>query len=138
MDWDNWHNGDCVCVPDSAETALPVQDVLGRIAVGFRRASVDWLEGDRWVQARIAKHTEFGSHELIMQAERNMLGNALLVSVADEAGPNAAWVRFCITRWDAGIMELHYEPPDDPRCRSLARKLAEVLGYEFHPWEEIA
>ncbi len=136
MEWDNWESGDCVCVPAPAETGLPVHDVLGRIAIGFRRTSVDWLEGDRRVQARVAKHIEWGSQELILQADRNMLGNAMLVSVTDEAGPNAAWVRFYITRWDAGMMELHYEPPDDPRCRSLARKLAELLGYEFHPFDE--
>lgn len=37
---------------------------------------------------------------------------------------------------DTGGIQLCYEPPGaEQACRSLALKLAEVLGYEFLPWD---
>ena len=59
----------------------------------------------------------------------------MLVSVADAAGPDAVWVRFYLTA-DAGCLELNYRPAAAVAAgRVLAAKLAELLGYEFSPWD---
>jgi hypothetical protein len=101
------------------------------VAVGFRRVVIDWPEGRRWAEARAAKAAEVGYRGVLLEAERALRDESVLVSVADAAGPGAAWVRFYMTA-DAGLLELHYEPPGAlEACRELARKLAEVLGYEF-------
>ena len=130
-EWSEWESGDCVRAPDrpGAEVAQP--EVLRRVAVGFRRVVIDWPEGRRWAEARAAKAAEVGYRGVLLEAERALRDESVLVSVADAAGPGAAWVRFYMTA-DAGLLELHYEPPGAlEACRALALKLAEALGYEF-------
>jgi hypothetical protein len=115
---------------------LPQREVLQRVAGAFRRVVIDWTEGDRWVEARINALTEFGSSSIILEAENALRGQAVLVSVADAPGPDAAWVRFYMTP-DTEFFELHYEPPGAlEACRALALKLAEALGYEFDAYED--
>jgi hypothetical protein len=115
---------------------LPQREVLQRVAGAFRRVVIDWTEGDRWVEARIAAWTRPGSSPIILEAEHALRGRAVLVSVADAGGADAAWVRFYMTP-DTEFFELHYEPPGAVEaCRALALKLAEALGYEFETAEE--
>jgi hypothetical protein len=72
-----------------------------------------WLvtgtNGENVVEARAAKAAEFGYRGVLLEAERALRDESVLVSVADAAGPDAAWVRFYMTA-DAGLLELHYEP----------------------------
>src|SRR5262245_66270849 len=136
-EWSAWGSGDCVHAPDrpGAEVAQP--EVLRRVAVGFRRVVIDWPEGERWAEARAAKAAEVGYRGFLLEAERALRGESVLISVADAAGPDAAWVRFYLTA-DAGLLELHYEPAGAVSgCRALAGKLAGLLGYEFAAWEDI-
>jgi hypothetical protein len=136
VDWENWNSGDSVGVPDDTGVAVEQAEVLRRVAVGFRRVCIDWTEGDRWAEARIAKATEFGYTGILLEAEHSLRGRSVLVSVADDPGPDAVWVRFYITPEDDG-MELNYLPAAAvPAGRVLAVKLAELLGYKFFPWEE--
>jgi hypothetical protein len=114
--------------------SLDPPEILRRVATAFRRAVIDRAEGDRWVEARISKAAEVYSG-LLLEAEHALRGHTVLVSVADAAGPDAAWVRFYMTP-DTGGFELHYEPPGaEDACRALARKLADVLGYVFVVWD---
>ena len=122
--------------PGSAGRGLAQPEVLRRVAVGFRRVVIDWPEGQRWAEARAAKAEEVGYRGFLLEAERALRDESVLVSVADAAGPDAAWVRFYMTA-DAGMLELYYAPAAAvPACRSLAVKLAGLLGYEFVTWEE--
>jgi hypothetical protein len=134
-EWLEWESGDYVHAPDRPGAELDQPEVLRRVAVGFRRVVIDWPEGERWAEARAAKAEEFGYRGFLLEAERALRDESVLVSVADAAGPDAAWVRFYLTA-DAGILELYYEPAAAvPACRALAVKLAGLLGYEFAPWE---
>ena len=134
-DWLQGVSGDCVHAPDRPGAEVAQAEVLRRVAVGFRRVVIDWPEGQRWAEARAAKAAEFGYRGFLLEAEQALRDESVLVSVADAAGPDAAWVRFYLTA-DAGLLELHYEPAGAvPACRALAGKLAGLLGYEFAPWE---
>jgi hypothetical protein len=133
--WLTGVSGDCVHAPDRPGAELAQPQVIRRVAVGFRRVVIDWPEGRRWAEARAAKAEEFGYRALLLEAERALRDESVLVSVADAAGPDAAWVRFYMTA-DAGMLELYYEPAAAaPASRALAVKLAGLLGYEFAPWE---
>jgi hypothetical protein len=136
-EWSDWESGDSVGIPNWPDgPRLPQGEVLRRVAVAFRRVVIDWAEGDRWVEARIGKATEVGYPGGLLAAEYALRGRAVLVSVADAAGPEAAWVRFYMTP-DTESLDLHYEPPGArAACRVLALKLAEALGYEFSTDEE--
>lgn len=131
---DEWfeESGDSVDRPDGPHgPSLDPHEVLRRVAVGFRRVAIDWAEGDRRAEARIRKAVESGYRGLLLESEEALRGQTVLVSVADAAGPDAPWVRFYMTP-DTGGFELHYEPKGaETACRALARKLAEVLGYEL-------
>jgi hypothetical protein len=134
--WLTGVSGDCVHAPDRPGAELAQPEVLRRVAVGFRRVVIDWPEGERWAEARAAKAEESGYRGLLLDAERALRDESVLVSVADAAGPDAAWVRFYLTS-DAGMLELYYDPAAAvPACRALAVKLAGLLGYEFATWEE--
>jgi hypothetical protein len=114
---------------------LEQHEILRRVAAGFRRVVIDWAEGDRWAEARIRKATDIGWSGLLLEAEQALRGHSVLVSVADAAGSDAAWVRFYMTPDTSGF-ELCYQPSGaEAACRALALKLAEVLGYEFSPWD---
>lgn len=128
-------SGDAVAAPDGSGTTLDVADVLRRVAVGFRRVVIDWDEGDRWVDARVAAATEIGYRGFLLEAEQALRGQSVLVSAADRPGACATWVRFYLTR-DTGLLELRYDPADAwPAGRELGVKLATLLGYEFVPAE---
>jgi hypothetical protein len=135
-DWYDSVSGDIVGIhnwPDGPR--LGQHEVLRRIAAAFRRVVIDWTEGDRWAEARISKAAEVYSG-FLLEAEQALRGTSVLVSVADAAGPDAAWVRFFMTP-DTESFELQYEPPEaEEACRALALKLAEALGYEFSRWED--
>jgi hypothetical protein len=135
-EWSFSESGDSVNMlnwPDGPR--LPQREILRRVAAAFRRVVIDWAEGDRWAEARISKAAEVYSG-FLLEAEQALRGTSVLVSVADAAGPDAAWVRFYMTP-DTESLELHYEPPGaEAACRALARKLAEVLGYEFAAYED--
>ena len=134
-EWSEWASGDHVHAQDRPGAEVVQAEVLRRVAVGFRRVVIDWPEGRRWAEARAAKAEEFGYRGFLLEAERALRDESVLVSVADAAGPDAAWVRFYLTG-DAGLLELHYEPAGAvPACRALAGKLAGLLGYEFSPWD---
>jgi hypothetical protein len=136
-EWSYLESGDTVGIPNWPEgLRLPQSEVLRRVSVAFRRVVIDWAEGDRWAEARAAKAAEFGYRGFLLEAEHALRGQSVLVSVADAAGPEAAWVRFYMTP-DTESFELHYEPPGaEAACRALARKLAEALGYEFAAYED--
>ncbi|QEL15637.1 hypothetical protein [Limnoglobus roseus] len=96
--------------------------------------SIDWPTGDRYVEARLEKSREFYSGELL-ELEYQLRGRTAFVAVADD--PGVVQLQFLIVRF-ANMLELHYEPPAAlPEGRTLANKLAELLGYEFHSVEEI-
>jgi hypothetical protein len=137
-EWSDWGpSGDIVGIRNWPEgPRLPQREVLSRVAAAFRRVVIDWTEGDRWAEARISKATEVGYSGFLLEAEQALRGRSVLVSVADAAGPDAAWVRFYMTP-DTEAFELHYEPPRaEEACRALALKLAEALGYEFEAYED--
>ena len=135
-EWSEWASGDCVHAPGRPGAEVAPTEVLRRVAVGFRRVAIDWPEGERWAEARAAKAAEVGYRGVLLEAERALRDESVLVSVADASGPDAAWVRFYMTA-DAGLLELHYEPAWAlPACRALAGKLAGLLGYEFAPLED--
>jgi hypothetical protein len=135
-EWHNWESGDSVGIRNWPHgPRLEQHEVLRRVAAAFRRVVIDWTEGDRWAEARISKAAEVYSG-FLLEAEQALQGTSVLVSVADAGGPDAAWVRFYMTP-DTESFELHYEPPGaEAACRALARKLAEVLGYEFAAYED--
>jgi hypothetical protein len=134
-EWSDWESGDCVHAPDRAGAEVAQAEVLRRVAIGFRRVVIDWPEGARWAEARAAKAAEVGYRGFLLEAEQALRDESVLVSVADDAGPEAVWVRFYLTA-DAGLLQLHYEPAAAvPACRALAGKLADLLGYEFASWE---
>jgi hypothetical protein len=130
-EWSDWESGDSVNMPNWPHgPSLDQHEILRRVAAAFRRVVIDWAEGDRWAEARISKAAEVYSG-LLLEAEQDLRGTSVLVSVADAAGPDAAWVRFIMTHDTSGL-ELHYEPPGaEDECRALARKLGDILGYEF-------
>ena len=136
-EWYDWESGDSVGIRNWPHgPRLEQHEVLRRVAAAFRRVVIDWTEGDRWAEARISKAVEIGWSGLLLEAEQALRGTSVLVSVADTAGPDAAWVRFYMTP-DTESFELHYEPPGaEEACRALARKLAEVLGYQFDAYED--
>ncbi|MDY3555948.1 hypothetical protein R5W24_005094 [Gemmata sp. JC717] len=131
-EWSGWESGDSVGMPNWPHgPTLDQHEILRRVAAAYRRVVIDWTEGDRWVDARIAAWEKQEGPPVILAAERALRGRTVLVSVADAAGPGAAGVRFYMTP-DTASLDLHYEPPGaEPACRELGRKLAEVLGYEF-------
>src|SRR3954447_21289443 len=124
-EWSDWESGDTVGIPNWPDgPMLPQREVLRRVAGAFRRVVIDWTEGDRWVEARISAATEIGYPGGLLAAEHALRGRAVLVSVADAAGPDAAWVRFYMTP-DTECLDLHYDPPGaEAACRALGRKLA--------------
>jgi hypothetical protein len=131
-EWSDWESGDFLHATDEPGAAVPLVEVLHRIVVGFRRVVIDWTEGDRWVDWRIAKHTEIGSPPVIMDAEHSLRRRTALVSLAEEAGPDAVWVRFFLIKHDTASLDLNYQPATAAeRGRALAHKLAELLGYRF-------
>jgi hypothetical protein len=135
VEWASWYSGDCVRAPDRHGGEVEQAEVLRRVAVGFRRVIIDWPEGDRWAEARVAHGTAVGFGGGLLDLERALRGRSVLVSAADAAGPEAAWVRFYMTP-DTGLLELGYQPPSAvAEGRALAAKLAGLLGYEFVPWE---
>ena len=125
-------SGDIVGMPNWPHgPSLDQYEILRRVVAGFRRVVIDWTQGDRWAEARISKAVEIGWSGFLLEAEQALRGQSVLVSLADAAGPGVPWVRFYMTP-DTSGMELCYEPPGAAEaCRELARKLAEVLGYEF-------
>ncbi|MBN9522978.1 hypothetical protein J0H58_31445 [bacterium] len=131
-EWSGWESGDSVGMPNWPHgPSLDQHEILRRTAIAFRRVVIDWAEGDRWAEARISGAVEIGYTGLLLEAEHSLRGRSVLVSLADEGGPGAAWVRFYMTP-DTGCLDLHYEPPGaEVACRQLALKLADVLGYEF-------
>ena len=136
MDWSKQETGDCVYAPGEAPPGLEQAEVLRRVAAGFRRVVIDWTEGDRWVDARVAKAIEIGWSGLLLEAERALYGQSVLVSLAEDPGPDATWLHFYMTS-DAGMLELHYEPKGARHAgRALAGKLAALLGYQFETLEE--
>jgi hypothetical protein len=68
-EWSDWESGDFLHAADKPDAEVPLDEVLQRVAVGFRRVVIDWCEGDRWVDWRITKHIEVGSPPVIMEAE---------------------------------------------------------------------
>ncbi len=131
-EWSAWESGDSVDMPNWPHCPVVEQhEVLRRVATAFRRVVIDWAEGDRWAEARVAAWARLEGQPVIMAAERALRGTSVLVSLADAAGPGAAWVRFYMTPDTTGL-DLHYEPPGaEAACRALARKLAGLLGYDF-------
>ena len=66
-------------------------EVLSRIIAKFRRVVIDWTEGDRWVEARIRALTDLDAHDVVLEAERALRGQTVLVSLAaDPLCPAAA------------------------------------------------
>jgi len=131
-EWLEWESGDFLHASDKPGTELPLDEILHRIVVGFRRVVIDCCEGDRWVDWRIAKHVEMGSPSVIMDAEHSLRGRTVLVSLSDEAGPDAVWVRFFLFKHDTTSLDLNYQPVTALESgRVLAHKLAEMLGYQF-------
>jgi hypothetical protein len=130
-------SGDSVNMPNWPHgPVLEQREILRRVAAAFRRVVIDWDEGDQWVEVRIAKAVESGYSGFLLEAEHDLRSRTVLVSFADAAGSGEAWVRFYMTQDTSGF-ELHYDPAGAvSACRALARKLAEVLGYEFAAWEE--
>jgi hypothetical protein len=134
-EWSNWASGDCVHAPDQPGAEVTQAELLRRVAVGFKRVVIDWPEGRRWAEVRAAKAEEDGYRGLLLEAEQGLRDESVLVSIADAAGPDAVWVRFYLTK-DAGILELNYHPATAVAAgQALAAKLAEILGYEFSPWD---
>lgn len=135
-DWSAWGSGDMVCQPglDVDDPGVPVPDVLRRVAVAFRWVAIDWPGGDRYVEARLKESVKWYSGELL-DLEYQLRGRTVLVTVADD--PRVVQLQFLIVR-AANILELHYDPPAAlAEGRVLANKLAALLGYEFHPAEEL-
>ena len=54
-EWFGWESGDSVASNWPHGPVLDQHEILRRVAAGFRRVVIDWAEGDRWVEARIAK-----------------------------------------------------------------------------------
>jgi hypothetical protein len=131
-------SGDCVHVPGQDEDFVPPDqaEVLRRVATGFRRVEIDWFEGERYAEARLAKGIEVGVPEGLRQLDVALFrGRTALVSVADAAGTDAAWVRFYLTPHPQ-LLELYYDPASAvPAGRAVALRLAELLGFEFATWE---
>src|SRR2546430_15240149 len=93
-EWSDWESGDTVGIPNWPDgPMLPQREVLQRVAGAFRRVVIDWTDGDRWVEARISKAVEIGWSGLLLEAEQALRGQAVLVSVADGPGADAAWAR---------------------------------------------
>jgi hypothetical protein len=135
-EWYNFESGDSVCAADRPGAAIEQVEILRRVAAGFQRVNIDWTEGDRWVERRIVKAVEVGYGGFLLEAEHALRGRSVLVSVADTAGSDAVWLRFYMTP-DTGGFELNYRPASATSAgRVLAIKLAELLGYEFTPWEK--
>ena len=135
-EWNDWYSGDCVHAPDRKGADVAQDEVLRRVAIGFRRVVIDWPEGERWAEARAAKAAHDGYRGFLLDAEEALRMESVLVSVADAAGPDAAWLRFYMTA-DTGVIELNYHPAEAIVAgRALAVKLAELLGYEFAAWED--
>ena len=128
----DWASGDSVGMPNWPHGPMLEQcEVLRRVAAAFRRVTIDWTEGDRWAEARISRAVEIGYSGLLLDVEYALRGHSVLVSLADEPGADAAWIRFYMTP-DTESLELHYEPLGArPACRALGVKLAAALGYEF-------
>jgi hypothetical protein len=136
-EWSDWESGDFLHAADKPGAEVPLAEFLHRVAVGFRRVVIDWTEGDRWVDCRIAKHTEIGSPRVIMDAEHSLRGRTALVSVSDEVGPDAVWVRFFLIKHDTTSLDLNYQPATAAeRGQALAHKLAEILGYQFANYDD--
>jgi hypothetical protein len=139
VDWSNWESGDCIYAPDLETPPLEQAEVLRRIATGFRRVVIDWPEGDRYVDARLARAIDVGYSGALLEAERNLRGRTVLVSVAEESGPDATWLKFLMPSDDGYVemMALHYEPLNATFAgRALADKLAALLGYQFETADE--
>lgn len=138
MDWVNWYSGDFVHVPDDVwpDRNLKYDELVARVAKGFRHVTFDWITGDLWVAERRRGMIELGAPAVVMRAEDKLVGNSVLVTVADTSGTEGCRVGFFLTR-DTGVLELGYQPVSDIEGgRALGRKLAEVLGYTFTTREE--
>lgn len=126
-----------VHVPGVDEDLVPLDqaEVLRRVATGFRRIEINWFEGERYAEARIAQGIEVGMPERLRQLDVALFrGRTALVSVADATGADAAWVRFYLTPHPQ-LLELYSDPASAvPAGRAVARKLAELLGFEFASW----
>jgi hypothetical protein len=133
-EWSDWESGDCVAITNSGEDipGRPQREILQRVAEAFRRVIIDWTEGERYAEARIAAMVEVGMPKGLLELDEKLFrGHTVLMSVADAAGSDAAWVRFLMSVNTASF-DLHYEPPGAlETCRELGRKLAEALGYVF-------
>ena len=120
-EWSDWKSGDFLYATDKPGAEVPLAEVLHRVSVGFRRVVIDWTEGDRWVDWRLAKHTEVGSPPVIMDAEHSLRGRTALVSLSEEVGPDAVWVRFFLIKHDTASLDLNYQPATAAeRGRALA------------------
>lgn len=69
-EWSEWVSGDSVHTPDHPGAGITQSELLRRAAVGFRRAAIDWPEGERWAVARAAKAAEDGYRGLLPEAEQ--------------------------------------------------------------------
>lgn len=130
VEWADWESGDCVFAPDRPDAILHPDEVIRRVALGFRQVAIDRAAGDRWAEARVEAAERAGYRGLLLDAERALVGRVALVSASDGC---CVWVRFHLTA-DAGCLELHYDPPEAlGGGRRVAVQLARLLGYEFAP-----
>lgn len=130
MDWDS---GDALVQPPGVVSAS-LNILLPKIASDFAFIAVDWTEGNKWIERRIEKAIAISYPPELIQAERSLYGVTPLVVVSDAGvGPKVSF--FLLPNPE--IIELHYEPIESrQRCRELASRLADLIGYELQLWED--
>src|SRR5262249_15161001 len=103
-----------------------------RVSTSFRRVAIDRFRGDGAVRRRLDQLVFAHASESLIQATEAQKGKVIWVSVSDEDEPGDK-IEFLL-RPDEGIFIAHSSETDRIRFRPLAKKLADLLGYQLGKW----
>lgn len=109
-----------------AETWMPTEEVLQRVAARFPLAIVDRVRADRHVIAEVDQMKElYGPTSHLVELHRKMIGKVAYVTVREEAG--GPQFHFFLRQCPTSIGIDYDQEEDREVCRSLLEALAAAL-----------
>src|SRR4051812_49186756 len=91
--WLDWCSGEYLVAP-SYEKVVPQFGILNVVSNQFKRVSIDWLEGNRWVDVRIAHGISLGFAGALLDAELALKDNTVYVALSDAERDQLGSIRF--------------------------------------------
>jgi hypothetical protein len=127
--------------PTHNPQGLTPQDIIARLRGRFAHVSVDWQEGERWLNARIAKAIEIGNQKILIDADIALRGKVALVTVATDPQEPTVRVQFYLSPESDSCqttdsIELHYSPGNASRAaRVIAKQIGEAIDFDIELYD---